>query len=224
MELRRIRENDPDWFESEVMNVIKLITVTKRPLTVKEVSIFLGIYIKDVIVISRWISALFPLCGDEDADDENKIFSVFHKSVIDWITDIHRKSTIADTILENFYIDPKDAHNIFAERLLLQFDKNNNSDIEWKFPEEKNSYLINHLLDHLDAAGRSLESKQLLMSLPWVIKTIEERGVSVLIGEFKSRLINNNNNSATQNGEFDAAFKMVMAALPLFITAINKQR
>ena len=71
---------------------------------------------------------------------------MFHKSVIDWNTDKRRS--------REFHTNIKEAHNSFANKLLLQLDKNNNSNIEWKFPEEKHSYLINHFLDHLDGADR----------------------------------------------------------------------
>ena len=200
----------------------------KRKLTITEVSSFLQKPVDHVVAISNLISSMFPLHGGEGIKDENKIFNVFHKSVIDWLTDIKRSGTDSDGFKINaensYYIDPKDAHNYFAEQLLLQIDKNNNSDIEWKFPEEKNSYLINYLLDHLDAAGRQMESKQLLMSLPWMIKTIDDRGVTALIGEFKSRLINNNNNNnnKVQNEDFEVAFKMAMGALELSHDFLSK--
>ena len=207
-------------FETDISNMIELITVMKTRLTVKEVATFLQKDISDIIELSQHISAMFPLRGDDVTSEENMYFTVFHKSVLDWLHNKKRSGGLSNT-KESYYIDPKHAHNYFVERLLLQLDKNNNNDIEWKFPEEKNSYLINHLLDHLDAAGRILESKQLLMSLPWMMKTIEERGVSVLIGEFKSRLINNNNNKI-ENDEFDVAFKMVMGALQLSHDILSK--
>ena len=81
-------------------------------------------------------------------ENENKYFTVFHKSVIDWLTDINRKNSTSrrksrisyinminnnnnnnNTSSEMFYIDPKEAHNYFADQLLLQVDKHNNTDI-----------------------------------------------------------------------------------------------
>jgi hypothetical protein len=156
---------------------MKLLTVMKRNLTIKEVSLFLQKEVSHVTIISKLLSVMFPIRGKDE------VFTVFHKSVLDWLTDASRSGRKEE---ESFYIDIKVAHNFFVERLSLQFVRS--SDIEWVFPEEKNSYLINHLLDHLDGAGRQLEAKLLLMSLPWMMKTLEERGVSALVSEFKSLL------------------------------------
>jgi hypothetical protein len=192
----------------------------KRKLTIKEVATFLQKDIEDMNALSKLISAMFPLRGEDGVDDRNKCFTVFHKSVLDWLTDEMRSGVDNNglkNVEESFYININGAIQYFVERLSLQFVRS--SDIEWIFPEGKNSYLINHFLDHLDGAGNQLESKQLLMSLPWMMKILDEKGIMTLIGEFKSRI----NDAATTQNNFDIAFKTIMDALKLSHEILSKQ-
>ena len=68
----------------------------KRALTVEEVAMILQKSIDVVMKFAKLIAAMFPLRGDENGDDAKLVFSVFHKSVFDWITDEERSY--------NFYI------------------------------------------------------------------------------------------------------------------------
>ena len=190
----------------------------KRNLTVKEVASFLESSSVEIITKSHLISDLFYLVNENSETDENKIFTVTEKSLVDSITNISPSGDDSNEG-EKLCIDPKDAHKFFIDRLLLQFNKNDDSDIEWNFPEEKNSYLINYLTEHMYDASRRTESQQLLISLPWMIKTLEEKGATALINDFKSHLRSDQND----NSDFQIAYKMVLYVLQLSHDILSPQ-
>jgi hypothetical protein len=169
--MQRCIDADPSFFGNYLLNLLLLLVSTLEPLSINLAAKLLDIPDALRNRPGRLLSSLFGL-RDVGID---KCFIPFHKSVLDWLMDPEKNP--------QHYADPKKGHQLFVDKFSRFFVRTKG--LAWEWPPEP--YFFAHLLDHLDLAGRSEEAKDLLTSLPWLMKTVEVRGANELIKDLAKR-------------------------------------
>jgi hypothetical protein len=179
----------------------------QEPLLLGDAASLLNINEHDLTKYANKISAMFPLI---ESDNGQKMFSIYHKSVTDFLTTKASECVrypVADKMLElDFSISVIDANKLFADRMLRQIANytNQNSDLNRIVVDTISDYSVQHLLTHLDASGRGEEAKRFLFSLPWLHAVAVRRGVAELHKEVRKR--------AESDGELTLFMKTLGAA------------
>lgn len=164
-------------FDKSIRPLLSLLVTMREHLSTKEVQILLDASEEEVDELAVRLAAIFPIV----LEGRERRFKCRHKAVIDWLSNVKESG--------EFMIDMSQAQNSFAAGLLKQINGwNNPKSTVWTFPPP-NSYLFSNLLGHMDEAGRTAEANSLLVRLPWMMKTVEERGGVSLIIDIKRRLL-----------------------------------
>jgi WD40 repeat protein len=101
---------------------------------------------------------------------------MLHRSLAEWLLDPNRSGEHA--------ADVANSHAAWADLLSAQL--NAWLDAGGRAPVSGH-YIYRNVLAHLDVAGRSEQSRKLLMRLPWLQAMLRERGIWVLIREISER-------------------------------------
>jgi len=164
-------------FDKSVRPLLSLLVVMREHLSTKEAQVLLNASEEEVDELAVRLAAIFPLV----LEGRERRFKCRHKAVLDWLRDAKQSG--------EFVIDVTQAQNSFAAGLLKQLNGwNNPKSTAWTFPPP-GSYIYYNLLAHMDEAGRTAEANSLLVRLPWMMKTVEERGGVSLIIDIKRRLL-----------------------------------
>ncbi len=85
----RIREKNVEDYDSKIRPLLSLLVTMQEPLSILDVSRILNMSMDEVELLQHQISNMFPLIEREYQDVSTiiKYFSVYHKTVTDWLTD-----------------------------------------------------------------------------------------------------------------------------------------
>ena len=225
-----IKSINVEFYNTIIVNVLKLLITMKRPLSIDEITRFTKFPISDIEKTAHLFQNIFPMKinntntnmstsssnrnstshntntnnsystqQNEPLIAETTYLTPAHISIIEWLTDSKKSGDLktSDKNKRNsFFIDKQRSNQYFTNLLKQQMFKTTNetttsnttstttnttdSEKMGLISHEKDSYLVDYLLDHLDTLDGESEAKQMLLSLPSLSKTFEKKGLGEL--------------------------------------------
>ena len=184
----RIQLNDSVLFHSHVRPLLSLLVTMLEPLTENDAKSLLHVQNgKDEWDFKKacyLIKSTFPIREGR--------FYPYHKTVVEWL--INRE------VNKKYHINSLEGHQLFAQELISRMNITDEDHVV--FPPS-GDYMYAHLLDHLDACNQQHQSVELLYSLPWLMKTVDERGGAALLKDIENRI------------EYDSSLKILASTIQL---------